>query len=259
MSGSALIGFTGFVGGTLHRAGGFDLLINSKNTNDLRGGSFDLVICAGVSAAKWLANQQPENDRNAIAGIRDALDATEVKELILISTIDVYCDPSASSDENDVIDASRNHPYGRHRFELERWVADRFRKTRIIRLPALFGDGLKKNVIFDLLHGNQTEKINPLSVFQWYPLRRLASDIERIRASDIELINLFPEPIQTAEILDAFFPGAKVGPRTTPAPAYGLRTRYSQVFGGPPGYMLDRITVLGELAGFIAQERNSIA
>jgi hypothetical protein len=243
MSDSALIGFTGFVGGTLHRAGQFDLLINSKNTNDLRGGSFELVVCAGVPAAKWLANAQPENDRNAIASIRDALDTTKIKELILISTID----------------ASRNHPYGRHRLELERWVANRFHKTRIIRLPALFGDGLKKNVIFDLLHGNQTEKINPLSVYQWYPLRRLATDIEHIRARDIDLINLFPEPIQTAKILDTFFPGAKVGPRTTPAPAYGLRTRYSEIFGGPAGYMLDRKTVLGELGGFIAQERKSLA
>ncbi len=258
MSGSALIGFTGFVGGTLHRASGFDLLINSKNTNDLRGSSFDLVVCAGVPAAKWLANAQPENDRNNIASIRDALDTTEIKELILISTIDVYCDTGASSDENDVIDPSHNHPYGRHRFELERWVTDRFRKTRIIRLPALFGEGLRKNVIFDLLHGNQTGKINPLGVYQWYPLRRLASDIERIRARDIDLINLFPEPIETTEILDAFFPGAKVGPKTTPAPAYGLRTRYSQVFGGPPGYMLDRTAVLGELAAFIARERKSV-
>jgi hypothetical protein len=259
MSGSALIGFTGFVGGTLRRAKEFDLLINSKNTNDISGKSFDLVVCAGVPAAKWLANAQPEGDRNAIASIRDALDTTEIKELILISTIDVYCDPGASCDEDDVIDASRNHPYGRHRFELERWAANRFRKTRIIRLPALFGDGLKKNVIFDLLHGNQTEKINPLSVYQWYPLRRLASDIERIRACDIDLINLFPEPIQTAEILDAFFPGANVGPKTTPAPAYGLRTKYAEIFGGPRGYMLDRITVLGELAGFIAHERKRFA
>ena len=259
MSGSALIGFTGLVGGTLQRARGFDLLINSKNTNDLRGGSFDLVVCAGVPAAKWIANAQPENDRNVIAGIRDALDTTEIRELILISTIDVYCDPSASCDEDDVIDASRNHSYGRHRLELERWLANRFPKTRVVRLPALFGEGLKKNVIFDLLHDNQTEKINPLSAYQWYPLRRLASDIERIRACDIDLINLFPEPIQTAEILDAFFPGAQVGPKTTPAPAYRLRTRYSQVFEGPPGYMLDRINVLGELAGFVAQERKRIA
>jgi hypothetical protein len=126
-------------------------------------------------------------------------------------------------------------------------------------LPALFGEGLKKNVIFDLLHGHQTEKINPLSAYQWYPLRRLASDIERIRACDIDLINLFPEPVQTAEILHAFFPGVQVGPKTTPAPAYGLRTRYSRLFGGPPGYILDRINVLGELAGFVAQERKRIA
>ena len=259
MSGSALIGFTGFVGGTLLRARQFDLLVNSKNTGDLRGKSFDLVVCAGVPAAKWLANAHPEDDRNAIAGIRDALDTAEIKELILISTIDVYCDPSAISDENNVIDASRNHPYGRHRFELERWAADRFRKTRIIRLPALFGDGLKKNVIFDLLHDNQTEKINPLSVFQWYPLWRLASDIARIRAFDIDLINLFPEPVQTAEILDAFFRAPKWGRKRIPAPAYGLRTRYSEIFGGPPGYVLDQITVLGELAGFIAQERKRFA
>lgn len=259
MSGSALIGFTGFVGGTLHRASAFDLLINSKNTNDLRGKSFDLVICAGVPAAKWLANAHPEDDRKAIASIRDALDSTEIGELILISTIDVYCDPGAACDEDDVIDASRNHAYGKHRFELECWAVNRFRKTRIVRLPALFGEGLKKNVIFDLLHGNQIEKINPLGVFQWYPLRRLASDIERIRAHDIDLINLFPEPLQTAEILNAFFPGAKVGPEATPAPAYGLRTKYAEMFGGPAGYMLDRITVLGELAGFIAQERKRLA
>jgi hypothetical protein len=259
MSRSALIGFTGFVGGTLHRAGAFDLLVNSGNTDDLRGGEFDLVICAGVPAAKWLANAEPEADRRTIAGIRDVLDTTTIGEFILVSTIDVYCDPGASLDEGAVIDASRNHPYGRHRFELERWVADRFPKVRVIRLPALFGEGLKKNIIYDLLHDNQTEKINPSSVYQWYPLRRLAFDIERIRARDIDLINLFPEPIPTADILAAYFPDAKVGPETRPAPAYGLRTRHSRIFGGPPGFMLDRMTVLAELGDFVARERKRLA
>lgn len=259
MSRSALIGFTGFVGGTLHRAGAFDLLVNSKNTDDLRGGSFDLVVCAGVPAEKWRANQEPERDRSTIASIRDALGAAKIGEFILISTIDVYCDPGEPKDEEGVADSSRNHAYGRHRLELEHWAADRFAKTRIIRLPALFGEGLKKNVVYDLLHDNRTEKINPSSIFQWYPLRRLPSDIARIRASDIDLINLFPEPIETAEMLAAFFPDAKVGPPTTPAPAYDLRTRYSHMFGGPPGYTLDRGTVLGELVDFIAQERKRLA
>lgn len=259
MSGSALIGYTGFVGGTLYRAEAFDHLINSKNTARLRGGEFDLVVCAGLRAEKWRANGDPESDRRAIASLREALDTARVGELILISTIDVYSDAAASHDESAVIDPVHNHAYGRHRFEFECWARERFATTRIIRLPALFGEGLKKNAIYDLLHNNQVKNINPSSVFQWYPLRRLPADINRIRAADIHLINLFPEPIATSEILSAFFPGTKIEPKAGSAPAYRLRTRYSQMFGGPVGYMLDRSTVLDELARFIAQERERIA
>ena len=256
MSGSALIGYTGFVGSTLCRTRNFDTLINSRNSYDLRGGSFDLVVCAGVPAVKWLANKEPEMDRATITGLADVLTTIGAKEFVLISTIDVYPDTSVTSDENTSIDPSINHAYGRHRLEFERWVTDRFPTTRVIRLPALFGEGLKKNVIFDLLRGNLTDNVNPASRFQWYPLRRLASDMERIRANDIRLINLFPEPIRTSDILAAFFPGAKTGPEAEPAPSYRLCTRFSELFGGPPGYLLDRITVLGELADFIALDRN---
>jgi hypothetical protein len=256
MNGSALIGFTGFVGSTLHRAQSFDTLISSKNTGDLRGGSFDLVVCAGVPALKWLANKEPETDRAAIAGLTDVLATIEAKEFILVSTIDVYPDTDATVDEYASINPSINHPYGKHRLELEHWVADRFPNTRVVRLPALFGEGLKKNVIFDLLRGNLTDSVNPASVFQWYPLRRLHSDIERVRVHDIRLINLFPEPIRTSDILDAFFPGAKVGPEAKAPPSYRLRTAYSDLFKGPPGYLIERITVLGELAAFIAKERS---
>jgi dTDP-4-dehydrorhamnose reductase len=231
------------------------MLINSKNLHELRGGSFDLVVCAGVSAAKWLANKEPEMDRAAIASLTDALATIDAKEFVLISTIDVYPNTGAASDERTPIDPSVNHAYGKHRLALERWAADHFPNTRVIRLPALFGEGLKKNVVFDLLRGNQTDNVNPASLFQWYPLRRLASDIERIRTNDIRLINLFPEPIRTSEILSAFFPDAKVGPEVEPAPSYRLRTTFSDLFGGPPGYLLDRIMVLGELAAFIAFDR----
>ena len=256
MSGTALIGYTGFVGGTLHRARPFDAMVNSKTIGDLRGRSFDLVVCAGVPAVKWLANKEPEADRTSIATLTDTLATVQAREFVLISTIDVYLDPGVAADEDHVIDAASNHAYGRHRRELEEWVTTRFPTTRIVRLPALFGDGLKKNVIFDLLHGNLTDAINPASAFQWYPLRRLHDDIERIRSEDLRLVNLFTEPLVTADIVNAFFPGATLGPEKLPAPAYNLRTKYAEMFGGPPGYLLGRTTVLGELAGFIAQERN---
>lgn len=255
MSRSALVGYTGFVGGTLRRGRPFDVLVNSKNANDLRGGDFDLLIHAGVPSVKWIANKDPAADRAAIFSIRDVLATTKVRELILISTIDVYPDPSAPSDENAAIDPARNHAYGRHRFELEQWVREQFANVRIVRLPALFGEGLKKNVLFDLLHDNQVGNINPASRFQWYPLTRLNADIEKIRARDIRLINLFPEPIRTSDIVDRFFPGAPTARASEPAPVYDLRTRYSDVFGGPPGYILGRATVLDELAAFIAREK----
>ena len=255
MSRSALVGYTGFVGGTLHRARAFDALINSKNADDLRGGVFDLVIHAGVPSVKWIANKEPAADRAAISSIRAVLATMKIAELILISTIDVYPDPSAPLDEGAEIDSARNHAYGRHRFELEQWTRGYFDNVRIVRLPALFGEGLKKNVVFDLLHDNQVGNINPASRFQWYPLARLNADIEKIRAQDVRLINLFPEPLPTSGIVDRFFPGAPTAPASEPAPVYDLRTKYSDMFGGPPGYMLDRATVLDELAAFIARER----
>jgi len=255
MSHSALVGYTGFVGGTLHRARAFDVLINSKNANELRGHAFDLVIHAGVPAVKWIANKDPAADRAAIDSIRDVLATMKIAELILISTIDVYPDPSAPLDESAPIDPARNHAYGRHRFELEQWVRGHFADVRIVRLPALFGEGLKKNVVFDLLHDNQVGNINPASCFQWYPLARLNHDIETIRAQDIRLINLFPEPIRTSEIVDRFFPGASTASASEPAPVYDLRTGYSDMFGGPAGYMLGGTAVLDQLAAFVARER----
>ena len=50
---SAIIGNTGFVGSNLIRQRHFDAFYNSKN---IETKSFDLVICAGVPAVKWLAN-----------------------------------------------------------------------------------------------------------------------------------------------------------------------------------------------------------
>ena len=104
--------------------------------------------------------------------------------------------------------------------------------ARIARLPALFGRGLKKNVIFDLLNDNQVDKINLAASFQWYPVDRLWDDIEVVRVRDLSLVNLFTEPLGTQRIVDGYFPGAPVGPARTPAATHRLCTRYAEEFGG---------------------------
>jgi hypothetical protein len=256
-SARALIGYSGFVGGTLLHAGSFDALYNSKNIADIAGRSFDLVVCAGVSAAKWLANKEPDADRAAIAALTHGLDQVEARELVLISTIDVYPDPSRPLDESHPIDPAAAHAYGRHRFELEQWVRGRFPSARIVRLPALFGEGLKKNALYDLLNDNLVGNIDPNAVFQWYPMRRLAGDLDVVRRADLRLVNLFTEPIAMSEIIAAFFPSAPVGAARASAPRYALRTRYAHLFGGADGHMMSKADVLRDMADYIATERRA--
>ena len=177
----ALIGWTGRVGGTLLRARPFDATFRSTDILTMRGRAFDLVVCAGVRAEKWKANRDPGADRADIARLTGVLDTVRIGHLVLISTVDVYPTP-ADVDEAAAIDYTATHAYGRHRRELEIFCQDRF-ATTIVRLPGLFGPGLRKNAIFDLLHDHEVERIHPDSAFQFYELNRLWSDVERVRAA----------------------------------------------------------------------------
>jgi hypothetical protein len=247
---AALIGHTGFVGGNLARQHRFDQLFNSGNFHDMSGRHFDLLVCAGLSAAKWLANREPEADWARIAALTDVLTRVTAKRVVVISTVDVYPQPTGV-DEATPIDGAANHAYGRHRLLFERGVTDRFDDVMIARLPALFGPGLKKNVLFDLLHDNCMDAINPDSRFQWYDLARLWPDLERCWLGGIRLVNLVNEPIATADILAAFFPGKRVGGASASA-TYDVRCRYAGGLGGANGYLLDRAAVMAEIGAFVA-------
>ena len=62
----ALIGHTGFVGSTLKKQHHFAHTYRSTDIQTLEGKELDLIICAGAPAKKWLANQQPAEDRACI-------------------------------------------------------------------------------------------------------------------------------------------------------------------------------------------------
>jgi hypothetical protein len=248
---SALIGYSGFVGGFLASRVHFDLLVNRANLHELRGARLDRIVCAGLPAAKWIANRDPLADRNNMLGLCEVLGTVTAGSFVLISTIDVYprtCD----ADEAFDCASGSNHPYGRHRLEFEGFIRGRFANALILRLPALFGPGLRKNVLFDLLHGNQLELINPDSRFQWYPLERLPADIRRAEARGLPLANLFTEPVATREILTRFFPQETVGARAQPVAHYDLQTRHAAVFGGRGRYVMAAEQVLSDLGGFCA-------
>lgn len=252
----ALIGHTGFVGSNLLSGGGWTDLYNSRNIHEIRGQGFDEVVCCGVSAVKWQANADPERDWAGITPLLDALDGVQAAHVTLISTIDVYPDPAAGLDEDAVPDAAATHAYGRHRLAVERHLLARFPAAcSILRLPALFGPGLKKNILYDLMQDRLLDAINPASAFQWYPLQRLPADMRQARAAGLSLVNLFTEPLPTQDILDRIFPRAAVGPARLPAPRYDTRTRHGPAFGGIEGYVMTRAAVLEVLEAFVMRER----
>ena len=252
----ALIGHTGFVGGTLLSAGGYTHCFNSRNFRDIQGQEFDTIVCAAIPAVKWLANKEPEQDRAAIGTLLDVLGTVRAERFVLISTVDVYPDPSQPMDEDADLSGLPNQPYGRHRLEVERFVAERFPAHAIIRLPALFGTGLKKNALFDLLHDNMVDRVNPAGVFQWYPIARLPGDLQRVAEAGLPLVNLVTEPVAMRNIIARFFPDAPVAAETTPSPCYALRTKYSPLFNTAPPYCQTAEAVLGEMANFINQVRS---
>jgi nucleoside-diphosphate-sugar epimerase len=250
---TALIGHTGFVGGNLARAQRFDALFNSRNFREIAGAKFKLVVCAGLSAAKWLANRDPAADWAAISALADVLRQVEADCFVLISTIDVYPSPR-EVDEGSPISDGQCQPYGGNRLRFERFVASQFPNTHVLRLSALFGPGLKKNILFDLLHDNLLETINPLSRFQWYDVQDLWRDIETVMAKQVRLINLVNEPVSTSELLSRFFPGKHVGATAAPA-SYDVGTRHASLFGGSGRHIRRQADILEQIGKFIVSER----
>ena len=251
---NCLIGYTGFVGGNLASQRHYDVLINSKNFHTLENRSFDRIVCAGIPAVKWKANKDPEGDLAHINELVKVLKTVQAKKFILISTIDVYSVNSGVDEDFDCHNPA-HHAYGRNRLYFEDFCRKQFPDVLIVRLPGLFGNGIKKNVIFDLLNDNCLDMINPESSFQYYCLQNLSEDIERAEASGLSLVNLFTEPVRTKTILERFFPGKKVGENASPAVSYDMHTKYAYLRNLSGKYLYTACEVLAQLEQFIRDYR----
>lgn len=196
---SCLIGYSGFVGSTLLKQTDFNQLYRSTNINEIDGLEFDTVVCAGAPAQKWLANRDPDGDRQKIESLINHLKTIKCKTFILISTVDVFKNP-IEVDEDTPVEESGLHAYGLNRRLLEKFVADQFFNHLIVRLPGLVGPGLRKNVIFDFLNNNNLQNIESRSVFQFYPMVNLWYDIQTALAAQLSLIHLTATPISVAEV-----------------------------------------------------------
>lgn len=246
------------MGANLTQQHTFDDLYRSTNISEIRGRSYDLVVCAGVSAAKWKANKAPAEDRAAIDNLLGHLLTVRAERFVLISTVDVY-PVAAGVDESYDCGGPPNHAYGTNRLYLERALAPAFPRLSVVRLPGLFGPGLKKNVIFDLLHDNCLNVINPDSVFQYYDMTAIWHDLQIVLQHELPLVNLATEPLATRRIHAELFPETVIGSEPAPRAAYDIRTRRASLFGQSGPYRFNAAEVLQRLRAFVQSERKEAA
>jgi hypothetical protein len=146
---NCLIGKTGFVGSALLRQASFGHRYNRSNIDEIAGKAFSTVICAAAPGSMIEANRSPKQDRAQIHALMDRLATIRCDRFVLISSIAVLADFAGGCDES-TRDFQAELAYGRHRRELEAFIEDHFTSHLVVRLPALFGRGLRKNFIFDL-------------------------------------------------------------------------------------------------------------
>jgi len=254
---NALIGFTGFVGSTLLKQASFKSLYRSTNIGDIRGQSFDSVVCAGAPAQKWIANREPEADRQKIDDLIAHLKTVSCNTFILISTVDVFKSP-LGVDENTLVDETGLNTYGLHRRLLEKFVESHFPKHLIVRLPGLVGSGLRKNVIFDFLNDKNLHAIDSRGVFQFYPMVNLWHDIKISLNAGLKLVHLTAEPISVADVAQKGF-GKSFDNTLTNTPAtYDLRTCHAQVFGTLGDYQYGARETLQAIRAYAQSELRTI-
>ena len=148
---AGLIGHTGFVGGALLRQTRFAACFNSANIAAIAGQRFGTLVCAAAPGSMIEANRAPERDAAQINALIARLEQVQAERFVLISSIAVLADFAGGDDEGTGA-FQHDLAYGRHRRALEAFVEERFPGSLIIRLPALFGHGLRKNFLFDLMN-----------------------------------------------------------------------------------------------------------
>jgi nucleoside-diphosphate-sugar epimerase len=251
---TALIGYTGFVGGNIEHQHLFDDLYNSKNIAEIEGKEYDLVVSAANRAEMWRINQEPEKDLAEINEYIEHIRKAKIGQLVLISTVGVYKSPNGA-DEDTSIDTDGLLPYGANRYYLEQFCRDNF-DTTIVRLPGLFGDGLKKNVIFDLLHDNNVDRIHKDGVYQYYNLDNIWKDIQTAMNNNLPLVNLAVPPVSTEEVAKYAFNMDFTNQPEDVTPGYwDMHSKYSVVYGGEGNYLYTTQQELDDIKQFVEREQ----
>jgi nucleoside-diphosphate-sugar epimerase len=184
-----VIGANGFVGSAFVRLlkarPDIELIaVARQNYSQFRSRESDVVIDAAGNPQKFLADKDPgaEFEASVAHRLTTLLDFPARLHLHL-SSVDVYPDLTspATTREDTLPDISRCSRYGAHKLLAEQLVRHYAARWIIVRLAGMVGPGLRKNPVYDVLHGEPL-RIHPESQYQFLhtdDAARIAWDLAR--------------------------------------------------------------------------------
>lgn len=143
MNSVAVFGANGFVGKSIYRAlvatGKYQVIPVTRETYSEHAGKFyNIVINSAMPGARFWAKKNPDKDFvETVQKTANLLYDCAFDKFVQISTVSVRHQP-------DTI-------YGRHKLAAE--TLCNHGNNLIIRLSSMFGEGLKKGVLIDMLNG----------------------------------------------------------------------------------------------------------
>jgi nucleoside-diphosphate-sugar epimerase len=138
-------------------AAGRDFVALTRDTYERHTGeACDVLINANGNSRKPLAREAPLQEFDAsVRTVRSSLEDFHYDRYVHLSSCDVYpdCTSPATTQEDQALDPTAQSAYGFHKHLAELCVRNRAKDHLIFRLGGFVGPGLKKNAIFDILHG----------------------------------------------------------------------------------------------------------
>jgi nucleoside-diphosphate-sugar epimerase len=181
-----VLGGQGFVGSAFGRLFAARGIAHESITREsyarAAGRAGTILINASANSRKYLADRDWHADFEAsVVSVARTLRDFTADLYVLISSVDVYnvLDDPAQNGEDAVIDPFRLSTYGLHKYLAEACVRRHARRWLIVRLAGMVGPGLKKNPVFDVLHGRPLS-IHPDSAYQFMSTDAAADVVWRL-------------------------------------------------------------------------------
>lgn len=193
-----IIGGKGFVGSAVVRAccrRNLEYRILAHDTIDQFTGSFcDILINANGNSKKYIADREPLREFDAsVRSVRASLGDIHAARYIHLSSCDVYpdCSTPDNTREDQGIDVTKQSAYGFHKYLAEQCVMRFAPQWLIFRMGGFVGPGLKKNAVYDILHGGPLW-LDPRSELQFIHVDTAADIILELTLSkqSYEVFNL---------------------------------------------------------------------